>query len=761
MWIPQYIKLTNFISFKEQTFEFRNNEAILIQGRNADDQSQKSNGVGKSALIEAVAVAFSGTSIRDVLTKDLIFNGEKSGEVEIYLTNPTINKTLKIYRKIYANTKSAECRIWINDVEKTDLPDVNSYNKYVFEMLGISKEDFFNFYLITDENGFVPFLKASDTKKKEIINRFSGADKVDIAIPFIEQDSLAKQHEIDVLTKEIEKLQSNQELLVTQTMQEEEKLNPDTINELVGGYKDKIFQHKISISSHEDTIFVVNGKKVEKEKELADFVPTDFDTDIKTNEKEKDRLVNELATLKVSLANCKDKFKDEIQGIKEREEAIIKEKTDGHSALNLKEKDIANVKKGKLEALKIREDNLSKEKRETRESINEYETFIAEINKHLAGTIECPKCSHKFLLQDKAYNIDEACENKVTAEGELAGLQLHLTTHFPALEKEFEEEKQVINKEASDEQKKIDQEKQIISATALEKEKVIDLDKQEVNKKVLAEQEKVKGEIYQNALDTTEVDKKLISVYNLKKEEENKVKSLKNEITQFQLSVEREQASITNINTQIESIQRQIDLHLNIDRSKIEQLEAQTLELIEKEEVLNDKLQVLTEEKKSIDAWALNFKMFKSHLANKSLANVQSYTNLYLKEMGSNISIEIEGYRMMANKKLKEEISTIVLKDGFAVGSYGKFSKGEKARIDICNVLANQSLIDLNSPTGGVNMLLVDEVCDSVDEEGLFNIVNACQTLNRCIMIVSQNTVNIVGHTIVIQKENKVSKILV
>jgi hypothetical protein len=41
MWQPKSLKIVNIISFKEQTFEFRNGKAILLVGDNQDDSSQK------------------------------------------------------------------------------------------------------------------------------------------------------------------------------------------------------------------------------------------------------------------------------------------------------------------------------------------------------------------------------------------------------------------------------------------------------------------------------------------------------------------------------------------------------------------------------------------------------------------------------------------------------------------------------------------------------------------------------------------------
>jgi ABC-type hemin transport system ATPase subunit len=130
--------------------------------------------------------------------------------------------------------------------------------------------------------------------------------------------------------------------------------------------------------------------------------------------------------------------------------------------------------------------------------------------------------------------------------------------------------------------------------------------------------------------------------------------------------------------------------------------------------------------------------------------------------MGSNLAIKIDGYKTLASKKVKEQISTSVLRDGFDSGSYGKFSGGERGRIDICNIVGMQELISLNAGHGkGLDMLLADEILESVDVQGMECIINSLQSLGKTIMLVSQNEINTLAeYTLTIQKKNKVSTIL-
>lgn len=200
MWVPININFSNFISHKDTTFEFENDKTFLIQGINLDDDGQESNGSGKSAMIEAIIFALTGDSFRKIRSIDLIFNGEKQAVVDFTLQNKLLNKILRIKRVI--NLKgSNSIEIFIND-EQVVLSSVNEYNKYILELLDISKEDLTNYFIISKDK-YESFLLTTDTKKKNIISRFANVnilDDLDIAIGEVSKDI---QKEIQQAEKEI------------------------------------------------------------------------------------------------------------------------------------------------------------------------------------------------------------------------------------------------------------------------------------------------------------------------------------------------------------------------------------------------------------------------------------------------------------------------------------------------------------------------------------------------------------------------------
>ena len=60
-------------------------------------------------------------------------------------------------------------------------PGIDAYNKYILEKLGITKDELYNNFLLS-RHKYQDFLSSSDKDKKEIINRFSNASLVDIAM---------------------------------------------------------------------------------------------------------------------------------------------------------------------------------------------------------------------------------------------------------------------------------------------------------------------------------------------------------------------------------------------------------------------------------------------------------------------------------------------------------------------------------------------------------------------------------------------------
>ena len=177
MFSPRKLALTNLLSHKKTEYEFVDGVAILIVGENLDDDGQESNGSGKSALIEALSIAFTGGSFRKVKDADMIHYGEEEAQVDMTLVNPILNEEFRILRTLYTNkNKSSTLECFIDGEKQTKaFPTVNKGNTWILSKLGISREDLINYFIVSKSKS-VSFFGQSDTEKKAIVSRFSGTD---------------------------------------------------------------------------------------------------------------------------------------------------------------------------------------------------------------------------------------------------------------------------------------------------------------------------------------------------------------------------------------------------------------------------------------------------------------------------------------------------------------------------------------------------------------------------------------------------------
>ena len=66
MWNLTKLSATNICAFEQLSYAPIQNQATLIFGNNLDNDSQNSNGSGKSALIEVLAIGITGEPLRKV-----------------------------------------------------------------------------------------------------------------------------------------------------------------------------------------------------------------------------------------------------------------------------------------------------------------------------------------------------------------------------------------------------------------------------------------------------------------------------------------------------------------------------------------------------------------------------------------------------------------------------------------------------------------------------------------------------------------------
>lgn len=695
MWKIDHIEAENFISHKELVYEPVNNSLTMVYGVNLDKSTKKSNASGKSVLLDIISFAITGDVLRKVKTlKEVINNDSDSCYAKIWLSNEFLKKTLCIKRSLFVKS-SQKIEIDLNGVEQKQLKDLHpkESDKFIEETLGIPFEDIMNYYLISKFKYQSLFL-ATDSVKKEVINRFSKANLIDNVFPLIKKDKDLDDKRLNYVQLELKEIQTTINVyeeqitdLIEADSEDEKHKRTKEFEDYIEVIRSKINQLKDNIESLEKQIIKIESNiKLKNDDKIA------FEKQIsKHNDSKLLDLNNQLDLKREEYPKIRDKFKN------------------GFDLLDAEEKEsIRLIKEYEVE-------------------IKEYHKFILELEGFIAGEIECPKCHHKFILADKEFNLEEAKKQVI----EFNGYQVEA----------YEKLKEIKSW----------------------KDNKIQGDRKDLESQVSQAQQA-------SIFDANEIKKQIDSIEKEKQQILNGINAIEREISVFEHDIQKTKLNIVSFNHQIEIynndikkyVQKIIEAKEDKNKDAIKGLNDKVEKLQESYNLKTHELDTLEFNVAKFNEWEAKFKKFKSFLANQSISQIQGQANYFLDKMKADMFVFIDGFRELSNGKLKEEITIELSRDGLESESFGKFSGGEKSLADLASILAMQNIINLTSSTGGLNFLGIDEILESVDEEGMNDIVNCLNNLNQTIILIahSQPNANIDCNKLIIQKYNKISEII-
>lgn len=403
MWKPKSLRLENFRSFVSQEYIFKSGTAQLIQGVNNTDEGAKSNGSGKSSLREALCYVL-GLPTYSTVSTDLINDNAKNCTVELCLTNK--EQQLVIIRTTPKKGASS-IHIALNGDDQSDkFATVPDGNKLIIDLIGISKEDLLNHYIISKEK-FTSFFNSSDTKVKELIGRFSNFDKIDGVEDYVQTDIddlntqlRLQEHEESQLTGKIE--------LLKEQLEQERNIDTDILkSKQLTEIKTKIHEYNDVIENYKNYIEVNNS--------LIDEI-------------DKDK-IKEQATL--------DAISEEIKEL---------------GGISF-EKEIDKLKTSKTEFLNETE-GVYKLTSATNDTLKEFEKFKIEVETTIEGAISCPKCLFEFIPNSEL-SVKEAKKTLPEVLKEIESLNIALQNQQEQV-LEFSTEINVINESVKLYQEEID-----------------------------------------------------------------------------------------------------------------------------------------------------------------------------------------------------------------------------------------------------------------------------------------------------------------
>jgi DNA repair exonuclease SbcCD ATPase subunit len=655
------VKASNFLSWESLDYSFED-KIVAVTGDNKTQEDQASNGSGKSSLQQILYYGIIGSSMKNVLDKKLIRNGESEASTSVTISCAIRRQTMVIDRKILLKG-SSKLEIRINN-QPCQFANINDGNKLILDWIGISAEDLKSYFLICKEY-YKSFYKASNTEKLALISRF-------INFSFIDKTKDIIDEEIGELNASKRDLEREKAVLEGKLQVYEEALIKEEMRDLE---KEKEVEINLVLTSISQEKFDIKGAEVQKEQ---------LETRIQVYEEELKGIQEKLEKQKLKLESLPTtkELDEEIQQVRE----ILSELNEEQKAYLTQKDELFRIK-----------GNIKKE--------------ISRIDTLLAGSIKCPKCGHEFLTS-RGFSLEKEKGKKEELKKQL----IYSEKEEEGVEEALKEYEETIS-EAIRKKNEIEE----------EKDKVLQDNRKENSllQNIEADIRSCREEIKSAQLSIERKDQLILSKLELIKSLEKKIKAIQDRV---------EEKNTEEIETNIENTAEFI-------RQKESAIERKNGEIYAKEQ------------------WVNRFKDFKRALALEQLKNIQSHTNDLLKKQKSDLRLMLEGFKVGANNKLKEEITPYVLRD--EPESFWYYSGGERARVEIATIIAFQMLINATNPHGGLQFLFVDEVLEGLSEEGLYNVIDSLSFLNYPVLIITHvSNQSVKCRALKVEKLNGVSRLV-
>lgn len=772
MWKLKNIEAEYLCAFRRLSYTLQQGVTTLIFGDNRDNDSQQSNGAGKSALLECIAVGITGSPLRKIRSEEIINDAAEECRIDLHLANDASNEELVVSRCIpRKGTSTVACTLRRGgkkvETDEAVQPSVDAYNRYILDKLGITREELLNNFILSKYR-YEDFLSSSDKEKKEIINRFSNGILVDEAIARVEEDIAPLSDERQRINLELAGIDGRIEMLQEQidretaAGEERGRTREARIAELeaaIAAKRERIRMGKESVAATDSVLEEVRqADEALQELELSDtsledclkaiedFMPlfpnarrTDWNRTLKLKKED-------LTIAQASLANLDAAVRHAEGTLAEKRAAWEQFKKDYADFCSQYEEQTAGYQ-SRLQDIDSRLRDLAGRLDELRRKRRTVSAGIDELSNKLAGSVTCPACGHEFLVAQPLFDIEAGTKELRLRQQQLSELNGRIESEERQSE-EVEmrqnrirtERRDMENKHRDWEQKLSEHERAVRGATSCVED--AEHNRKRTQAGIAAMQEEIDG-IRRKVFDEVFgfIDERGAALGREKRKAEEDIRSAECAVDTLKETIrEVNEAATTDLTQSL--------------RATLKQEKQRSMETARRKFDVDDKVRALEVQRE-------RFVQFKTYLANTKIEALSRITNEFLVGIGSDIRIRFDGYTVLKSGKVREKISISLLRDGVDCGSFGKFSAGEAARVNLATILAMQKLVNANcDDEKGLDLLVLDEILEAVDEAGLASMFEALNALGGTVLVVSHgNVAEGYPHKLVIVKENGESRI--
>ena len=423
MWNLKDIKIQDFFSHVDSEYSFHNDCCTLIVGDNKDRGGN--NGAGKTTLFEAISVALTGRSLRDIKKESFINDEAESCLVKLSLYNNVTKHELEITRQFFRGNKSSKIEIIEDGEINSTITSVNEADKRILELIGIGREDLLRYYIISQDNVYT-FFTAADNEKKEILNRITSADLINPLLDELSNRKKNLEEKKNELSKELVALDSKKETLDEQL--EELKSNIVSSEELldIQNRIKKLEKRKQSYlednNNIHDELKKLDGKNLDIDKLESNLKKIKKSIEDKKNLKDENKKIIRSAEQDLGGAvvcpKCGENFipESELNLSVEDTKKILKEAEQENKSIETALSKLLEQRKDiqtEIDKAEEIQDAIKKKKREIKSNVDEIQIIDKKIVNRKKEIIELKKRKENNVaiksIEDK---IDE-CERKI------------------------------------------------------------------------------------------------------------------------------------------------------------------------------------------------------------------------------------------------------------------------------------------------------------------------------------------------------------
>ena len=767
MWKLSEITAENICSFNNLHYVLNQGVTTLVFGNNMDNDSQGSNGSGKSALIECIATGITGSPLRKVKNEEIINDSADECMIRLEFFNDTSDEVFVILRRILRKGGSmVECLIKREGkpiiTDEAVRPSVDAYNKYILEKLGITKDELYNNFLLS-RHKYQDFLSSSDKDKKEIINRFSNASLVDIAMDKVLEDKKPVDEALHRAELKVAGLDGRIEMLAEQIQKEEDSTREKarTKSQRLADMEKCISEKRALIRDCKEEMEILKASYAEIEKadkqmqaledsessigECLEIITgllaplqcgslSDWNGIVAEKKDKIEKLSGELSLWDMAL----EETKKELHEATRKRDAFL-EKYRVFSE-NMKVK--VSGYDEELKRLDIQITGLTGQITELGKQKATLTAAIENLNNKLAGTITCPVCRHQFLLSDENFNVEAArrqIKEHETEKGKLENLLAECRKQSESIEESEKKihagKRDLTGQNVTWEEKIQEAEKSRRTVVGLQEE--AGQSKERVTRSINSIQTELDG-----------IRRKLFDeAFSLL---DDAYKSIRRNIGSRGEDIKAAESAIGILENTMKELKESSgsDILVSLETSLKEYRKQSSEAVIEKEKLEKQANELMRQ--------ADVFLQFKSFLANTKIAALAKVTNEFLESIGSDIRLHLSGFTSLKSGKVREKISVSLLRSGMDCGSFDKFSAGEKCRVNLATILAMQKLVNGNCEEDkGLNLIVLDEILSPVDEDGLASMFGVLNKSGITTLVISHGNISeSYPYKLIIHKKN-------